>query len=126
MTGKSVVLVLALGTGLLAAPQAVTAQDARVKILYGQPADAVSVSANEGGSGLTVVRGSSTFVPRKTMAVAPVTYIDGKRINPNDLEPVSDWFLDRSGEQPVIVHCYTRQSVMVGGGRRILCDALEL
>jgi len=126
MTGKSKSVVLALGMALFAAPQTAEAQDAKVKILYGQPADAVSVNANEGGSGLTVVRGSSTFVPRKSMAAAPLAYIDGKRINLKALEPVSDWFLDRSGRQPVIVHCYTRQSVMVGGGRRILCDAREL
>ncbi len=126
MTGKSAIPALALAAGLLAAPQAATAHDARVKILYGNPADAVSVSTNEDGTGVTVVRGASTFVPRKTMAVEPVTYIDGKKIGLNDLEPVTDWFLDRSGESLVIVHCYTQQSVNIGAGRRILCDAREL
>lgn len=126
MTGKSIALTLVLAAGLLAAPQAVTAHDAGVKILYGNPADAVSVSTNEDGTGLTVVRGASTFVPRKTMAVEPVTYIDGKKIEPNNLEPVTDWFLDRSGGNLVIVHCYTQQSLRVGAGRRILCDAREL
>ncbi|MEO3429525.1 hypothetical protein AAFN88_11740 [Pelagibius sp. CAU 1746] len=126
MTGKSIALTIALGAGLLAAPQAATAHDAGVEILYGNPADAVSVSTNEGGTGVAVVRGSSTFLPAKAVAAQPVAYIDGKKIGLNDLEPVTDWFLDRSGEKLVIVHCYTRQSARVGAGRRILCDAREL
>ncbi|WP_193371599.1 hypothetical protein [Pelagibius marinus] len=126
MTGKSIALTLALAAGLLAAPLAATAHDAGVKILHGNPADAVSVTTNEDGTGVTVVRGASTFVPRKTVAAEPVTYIDGKKIGLDNLEPVTDWFLDRSGENLVIVHCYTQQSLRVGGGRRILCDAREL
>lgn len=109
---------------LLPASPPVTAQDGRVEILRGQPpAKAISVSNDEGVRGLTVYRGSSTFVPARPAAAEPVAYIGGERIRIDRLEPVGDWFLDRSGDDLTLIHCYTRRSTMVDGARRILCTA---
>jgi len=120
----SMTLAAAIAVTSLAAALPVMAQDGRVEILRGQaPETAVSVSANEGVRGLTVYRGSSTFVPAKAAAAEPVAYIGGERIRTDRLEPVGDWFLDRSGDALTLVHCYTRQSTTVGGSRRILCTA---
>lgn len=124
MTGKS--LALALAAGLLL-PTAAQAVDERVQVQRGLPAaESLSVAANEAGSGVTVVRGSSGFTPRKALATAPLAVIDGEPVRLDSLEPAGNWFLDRSGARAVLVHCYTRQSIYVGGGRRILCDAQRL
>lgn len=127
MTRKTTTLAFTLAAGLLTASGPALAHDETVAVLRGQTAaTAVSVTPNEGGAGVTVVRGSSSFVPGVPAAAEPVAFINGEKIRFNDLEPTGNWFLDRSGEAAVIVHCYTRQSVNVGGGRRILCDARQL
>lgn len=116
-------------TAVMAAVLATTAlpaaaRDGNVKVLYGQPADPeTSVVLNEGGTGITVVRGSSTFVPARFTAGEPLAYISGEAIRLDSLEPASDWFVARSDGRLVVVHCYSQQSVYVGGGRRIFCDA---
>jgi len=124
----STTLTAAVAAALLAAAlpasPPVLAQDGRVEILRGQPpAKAISVSADEGVRGVTVYRGSSNFVPAKAATAEPVAYIGGERIRIDRLEPVGNWFIDRSGDDLTLVHCYTRRSTMVGGARRILCTA---
>jgi ferric-dicitrate binding protein FerR (iron transport regulator) len=114
----------ALLAGLLAAPLSVTARDGRVEILHGQPAaSALSVAANAGGTGVTIYRGSAAVVPARPAAAAPVAFIDGQRISIDSLEPATGWFIDRSAGRLVVVHCFTRQPLLVGANRRILCDA---
>lgn len=126
MTGKSGVLAFALGAGLLMTSLPAGAAGGKVQILYGLPAaEALSVSPNEGGTRVTIVRGSPA-APAAAEATAPMAAIGGEKVQINNLEPTGNWFLDRSGENLVIVHCYTQQSLQVGGGRRILCDAREL
>jgi hypothetical protein len=126
MTGKSGVLAFALGAGLLMTSAPAGAFDGKVQILHGLPvAEALSVSRNEGGTRVTIVRGNPA-APTAPQATAPTAVIGGEKIQVNNLEPTGNWFLDRSGENLVIVHCYTQQSVMVGGGRKIRCDAREL
>ena len=121
--GKSFALALAAGLLLPAAAQAF---DANVQVLHGLPAaEALSVSRNEGGTAVTVVRGTPA-VPQAPAPAAPMAVVDGEKVNINSLEPTGNWFLDRSGDSPVIMHCYTRPSVYVGGGRKILCDARQL
>lgn len=128
MTGKSKFAVGALAVTLLGAllSTPAQAQDGRVKILHAKDSAAAAVSTDDGGSGVTVVRGAAAFAPYKTVAAGPVTFIDGLKLRTDSLEPVSDWFLDRSGGQPVIVHCYTQQAVNFGDGRHIRCDARRL
>jgi len=126
MAGKSMLVAAAVAAGLQALAAQAAAQQGKVQILYGTPApQAVSVTANEGGSRVTVARGP-TVVAAVPPAREPVAVIDGLRIRLSQLEPVGDWFIDRSGPRPILVHCYTRQSTQVGGGRRILCDARRL
>jgi hypothetical protein len=86
----------------------------------------VAVAPNEGSSRVAVYRGSSNFVRAKPAAVVPTAIIGGQRISIDALEPTGRWFIDRSGERLVVVHCHTRQSTQTGGGRRILCDARRL
>jgi hypothetical protein len=127
MLEKTISLALALGAGLLSISGPVLAIDSGVAVLHGQAvATAASITRDEGGTGVAVHRGAVTFVPAAPARAASEVTIDGERIAVDRLEPVGDWFLDRSQEDLVIVHCYTRQSVYVGGGRRILCDARRL
>lgn len=120
-------IALTLAAGLLTASVPAAAQDGKVEVLYGQqPATPVSVTRGEGGTGVAVFRGTSNFVPAKPAAVEPVAYIGGEKIRIDSLEPTGNWFLDRSGERLTVVHCYTQQSVYVGGARRILCSARQL
>jgi hypothetical protein len=127
MAGKTTLAAAVAATvvvALLPTSPPVMAEDGRVEILRGQPpAKAISVSADEGVRGVTVYRGSSNFVAAKAAAAEPVAYIGGERIRIDRLESVGNWFLDRSGDDLTLVHCYTRQSTMVGGARRILCTA---
>ena len=90
------------------------------------PATAVSVSRNEAGSGVSVHRGPAKLLPGKRVDAAPVAQIGGQRILLDDLEPTGQWFLDRSGERLVVVHCYARNSTYVGGARRLSCSARRL
>jgi hypothetical protein len=121
---EKITTALVLAVGLLATSVPVVAQDRAVEVLQGQSdGTAASITPNEGGTGVTVVRGSSSFVPGKPAAVEPVAFIGGERIRIDNLEPTGSWFLERSEEGLTVVHCYTRQAVLVGGGRRILCDA---
>ncbi len=127
MTGKSATLALVLGVGLLAAWTPTHAQDARVKVAYGQDlATEVSVSRNESGTGVTVVRGVPVVSAAKAAPAVPSTYIDGLQVNLESLEPTVNWFIDRSNGELVIVHCYTRPSIYVGGGRPINCNSRKL
>lgn len=127
MARRAMAAALALAAGLMTVAGPVLAQDGRIKVLHGNAPDtAVSVSRNEGGTGITVVRGSSSFVPAKAAAAQPVVHIDGEAVRIDALEPTGNWFIDRSEGRLVVVHCYTRQAVLVGGGRRILCDARKL
>jgi hypothetical protein len=117
-------IALTLAAGLLTASVPAVAQDGTVEVLHGQQvATAVSVTRNEDGTGITVFRGSSNFVPAKPAAAEPAVFISGERVRINNLEPTGNWFVDRSQGRLILVHCYTRQPVLVGGGRRILCDA---
>lgn len=127
MTGKSFVFALAAGLLLpAAAPTTARAFDGAIQVLHGLPvAEALTVSRNEGGTPVTVVRGSPA-VPAAPATTAPVTVIDGAPLHIDALEPTGNWFLDRSGDDLVVVHCYTRQSAYVGGGRKIRCDAERL
>jgi hypothetical protein len=127
MAGKTMTVAFALAAGLLAVAVPVAAHDGKVEILHGQPATtAVSMAADEGGTGVTVFRGSSNFVPAKPVTLEPAVFISGEKVKIGNLEPTGNWFLDRSEGRLVVVHCYTRQSMLVGGGRRILCDARQL
>lgn len=124
MTRTLLGVAAALAAGLLAVPLPLAARDGRVEILQGQPAArALSVAADQGGSGVTIYRGSATLAPAKPAAAAPVAFIDGQRISIDNLEPATGWFIDRSSGRLVVVHCFTRQPLLVGGNRRILCDA---
>lgn len=134
MTGKSralapVIIVLAAGLlipALLVLATSAAAFDARVQVAQGLPAaEGLTVSRNEGGTPVTVVRGAPSL-PAPAPVRSPVAIIDGIAVNVDSLEPTGSWFLDRSQDRLVVVHCYTRRSVYVGGGRRILCDALKL
>lgn len=127
MTGKTLTIALALAAGLLVPSTPLFAQGQQVAILQGQSADTTaSVTSNEGGTGITVHRGPARLLPGKSAATEPNAYISGKRVALDNLEPTGQWFLDRSGDRLVVVHCYGRQSIYVGGGRRIRCTAREL
>lgn len=122
MAVKRITATLVIAAGLLTVPAA--AQNGPVVLLHKHASDsAVSVTRNEGGSGVTVVRGPSSFVAASPAAAAPVAYIDGEKIKTDSLEPASNWFVDRSGGRLVLVHCFARQPVLVGGDRCIFCDA---
>jgi len=124
MTGRSGILALVLGAGLLAAWGPAHAQNARVQVAYGQNlATEVSVSRNESGTGVTVVRGVPVVPSAAAAPVVPSTYIDRQQVNLDSLEPTRNWFIDRSNDELVIVHCYARQSINVGGGRPIRCNS---
>ena len=124
MTGKSGILALVLGAGLLAAWGPAQAQNARVQVAYGQNlATEVSVSRNESGTGVTVVRGVPVVPSVAAAPIVPSTYIDGQQVNLDSLEPTRNWFIDRSNDELVIVHCYARPSINVGGGRPIRCNS---
>ena len=124
MSGKTILTAAALFAGLLSGSASAMAFDGEVAVLHGLAVtNAAVVSRDEGGSGLTVHRGPPQVIQRQTAAVTPVTAINGNRINIDSLEPVGNWFLDRSDGRLRIVHCYARQSVNVGGKRRIRCNA---
>jgi hypothetical protein len=127
MAGKTMTLALALAAGLLSVSMPVVARDGKVEVLQGQPAaTTISITHDEGRTGITMFRGSSNFVPAKSAAAEPVAFVGGERIRINNLEPTGNWFLDRSEGRLIVVHCYTRRSALVGGARRILCDARQL
>ena len=124
MTGKSAIPALVLGAGLLAAGIPANAQNARVKVAYGESlATAVSVNRNEAGTGVTVVRGVPVVAAAAAAPVVPSTYIDRQQVNLDSLEPTRNWFIDRSNDELVIVHCYALPSINVGGGRPIRCNS---
>lgn len=125
MTGKSTTQALALVAGLLSLSGTALAHDQKVAIGHGQsPTAAASVSHNANGSGVTVYRGYSDFVPRGFSGAEPVAAIGGEYFNVNDLEPVRPWFLDRAEGR--LLYCYGQQSTYVGAGRRIRCVARRL
>ena len=127
MSGKTHVLALALFVGLLSQSGTATAADGKVVVLHGLPVSAVAaVTQNERGSGITVYRGPSTVQPPKPVDASPATVINGTSVKIDNLEPVGNWFLDRSDGRLSIVHCYARQSIYVGGKRQIRCNARRL
>ncbi|WP_299624394.1 hypothetical protein [Pelagibius sp.] len=126
MSGKTVMLAFALAAGLLVPSTAARAADGKVTVLHGFAVSAAPVvSRNEGGSGVVVHRGPARLVPRKAAAEQPTATINRNAVNIDRLEPVGNWFLDRSHGRLVVVHCYARQSVNVGGNRRIRCTSRE-
>lgn len=124
MSGKTLLTAAVLCAGLLGGSAGALAIEGDVVVLHGLAVtNAAVVSRDEGGSGLTVHRGPPQVVQRLPADRVPVAAINGNRINVDNLEPVGNWFLDRSDGRLRIVHCYSRQSVNVGGKRRIRCNA---
>ena len=112
--------------GLLALAQAASAHDNKVVVQQGEAAAAaISVVHNEGASGVDVHRGPAVLLPQAPLDSGARAYINGTRVRLDRLEPTGEWFLDRSGDRLVVVHCYAQQSVYVGGGKRIRCSSRE-
>ena len=127
MTGKSLTLTFALAAGLLAGSLPAGAHDDRIVVQRGNgEISAVTFAHNEGGSGVEVHRGPAKLLPPAPAAAPPVSYINGERVRLDRLEPTGNWFLDRSGDRVVLVHCYATQSSYVGGAKRIRCSARDL
>jgi len=115
---------LAIAAGVLSCAAAAGAADGPVRILHGaSTTDAPAVTRNEGGTGLTVHRGPAKLLPRGSAAEPPRARIGRNTVRIDSLEPGGAWFLDRSGERLVVVHCYTQPSIMVGGNRKIRCSS---
>ena len=124
MTARIVVRTLALAAGVLSCAAAAGAAEGPVRILHGaSTTEAPSVTQNEGGTGLTVHRGPAKLLPRRPAAEPQRVRIGRNFVSVDGLEPTGAWFLDRSGERLVVVHCYTQQSTMVGGNRKIRCSS---
>ena len=126
MSGKTVTAGLALAAGLLTLTSPAAAHDDKIVAqLGGAAAAATSVDHNEGGSGVEVHRGPAKLLPRAAASL-PAAYISGERVKFDRLEPTTNWFVDRSGDRLVVVHCYAQQSAYVGGGKKIRCSARKL
>ncbi|WP_299397476.1 hypothetical protein [Pelagibius sp.] len=121
MTLRTVALIV----GVLSGTAAAGAAEGPVRILHGAATTEASVvTQNEGGTGLTVHRGPPKLLPRGPAAEPPRRARIGRNaVGIDNLEPAGAWLLDRSGEHLVVVHCYTRESVMVGGNRKIRCSS---
>lgn len=124
MTARITVRTLALAAALLGGTAAAGAAEGPVRILHGaSTTEAPAVTQNEGGTGLTVHRGPAKLLPRGPADERQRARIGHNAVSIDSLEPTGAWFLDRSGERLVVVHCYTQQSTMVGGDRRIRCSS---
>ncbi len=124
MTARTTVRTLALAAALLSGTAAAGAAEGQVRVLHGASiTDAPAVTQNEGGTGLTVHRGPAKLLPRGPAAEPQRARIGRNAVNIDSLEPAGAWFLDRSGSRLVVVHCYTQQSAMVGGDRKIRCSS---
>ena len=124
MTARMTLRTVALIVGVLSGTAAAGAAEGPVRVLHGaSTTEAPVVTQNEGGTGLTVHRGPAKLLPRGPAAEPPRARIGRNAVGIDSLEPAGAWFLDRSGEHLVVVHCYTQPSVMVGGNRKIRCSS---
>ena len=126
MSGKTLMVALAVSLGTLVSAAGGQAADGNVAIFYGTAVSAApEITEDERGTGIDVHRGPQQPVQRKSAEQPPNTTISRRQFDVENLESTGNWFVDRSEGRLRIVHCYTRASIYVNRPRRIRCSARD-